>query len=270
MAFIKKAYMKAKKKAFGAKGFRGRYDPTRAGVKSLTNLAKDIKMIQSRLNVEKKFKNFDLQTGRVGQVNGNVAGFNCLDVTPSIEAGVANAQRIGDSLKFTGASFPIQFSSLTNTKNARKLRVMMFKVLNPNDNVTNEELVNDYFDANPLTNIRDFQSPRAYRTGKQDGIKLIRSQTYYLKSPPEGHDSEAIDFGEQSVTSIKFNVKLNDVIRYGNSGFNLPDGTQYFIAIFCDAGNASNTTTSTLDVPVKVTNSGVDIRMSARWWYVDN
>jgi len=261
---IKKTYMKLKKKAFGSKGVRGRYDPTRAGAKSLLNLYRDIKMIQSRLNVEKKSRTIDVETWRTGQVFASGQGFYSKDVTPNITQGTDSTQRIGNSLKLTGMNFPIQFNSMEQCRSARKLKVMLFRTTN--DAYTPATLIDDYYDPNPINGIRDMNSPRKYATTKQNGIKLIRSQIYHLKSPSVSVAGDT----DESCLSVNFAVKLQDVLRYDNSTAIQPDGLRYFIYVFCDAGNADGAVASSLDVPIKTPASGVDVRVAQKYWYVDN
>ena len=106
---IKKTYMKAKKKAYGEKGVKGRY--IRPGfTKGMGNLIKDVEMIKSRLNVEKKYNDVDVLTHYVGQCFVNTEGAYYQDVTPAISQGVGESQRVGNSLKMTGMTFPLQFN----------------------------------------------------------------------------------------------------------------------------------------------------------------
>ncbi len=83
---VKKTYMSAKRKAFGKGGVKGRYYRP-AAVKGLQNLAKDIDMIKSRLNAEKKQVEVDVTTSGLGQCSANADGGLVMDVTPIINAG---------------------------------------------------------------------------------------------------------------------------------------------------------------------------------------
>lgn len=264
---MKKTYMKAKKKVFGDKGFRGRYDPTRAGVKSLTNLAKDIKMIQERLNVEKNFKDTDLATVFVAQVDGNGEGAYCTEVTPVLPQGDGKGQRVGNSLKMTGMSFPIQFCGQANTLSGRRLRFTLIR--SRGKARTSAEVFTDLYDANPINGIaRDFNAPRKYTKG--DGLQVIRSQNYYLKPPALDGGSQGVTDTEFSQLTVKFNVKLQDTLRYDSDATTDPDNIRYFVLIQTDLGNKSGSTVSTLDIPVTSLASGVLCRFASRAWYCDN
>ena len=166
---IKKTYMKAKKKAYGSKGVKGRY--IRPGfTKGMGNLIKDVEMIKSRLNVEKKHKETDVDTFSVGQVNGaSTEGSEVREVTPLITGGIDSDERIGRSLKLTGLSFPMSFTQQLGCLGDRKVRVTLLRVRSADGGVTGQEARDTVWDQNPLTTMRDFNCPRAYRNSKKDG-----------------------------------------------------------------------------------------------------
>ena len=265
----KKTYMSAKKKAFGDRGVKGRYYRVGA-VKGLQNLAKDVEMIKSRLNVEKKHKDVDVVTNTVGQVNQNGDGIFQVDVTPSISQGTDSDERVGNSLKLTGMSLPIQFAQQVNTLGDRKVRISLLRVKSADEGVTGGEAANQVWDTNPLTGVRDYDAPRAYRNSKNDGIAVVRQMTCYVKGPAlETGSDGAISNREMNVKNIKFNVKLQDLLRYAASGDATPDGLRYYLIIQCDAGNRSGSN-STLDVPITDNSSGLQVRVAQRNWWVDN
>jgi hypothetical protein len=151
-------------------------------------------------------------------------------------------------------------------RSARKIVVSLFRVSDNNNNTSAGDLINTYWDVNPLNNLRDTGAPRNYRHSKHDGVTLLRQKTYMLKPTQQNIGP---DLTEQSHFTAKFNVKLQDVLRYAANGDSTPDGSRYFMVFQCDAGNLS-TTTSTLDVPITTGNTGVALRLSQRSWYVDN
>lgn len=226
--------------------------------------------MSSRLNVEKKYKDRDVNTGSFGQANGNANGIYMQDVTPNLSQGTGSAERVGNSIKLTGLSFPVQFSGQAHTFTARKIKMMLFRVSSANNSVTLTDTINDYFDVNPLTGIIDYNSPKAYRSHKHDGIKLVRQKIYNL---PAVHstlagDDDSASAEERAGFSAKFNVKLDDVLRFNDNTDVLPDGTRYYLYFICDKGTV--TTTSTLDIPIPSYDTGVIFRLSQRSWWVDN
>ena len=265
----KKTYMSAKKKAFGSRGVKGRYYRVGA-VKGLQNLAKDVEMIKSRLNVEKKHKDADINTGTMGQVYENADGVYHQDVTPSISQGTDQDQRIGNSLKLTGLTIPIQFTQQINTLGDRKVRITLLRVRSADEGVTLGEAFSQVWDTNPLTGVRDYDAPRAYRNSKSDGISVIRQMTCFVKGPHlETGDTGSIGNREMNVKNIRFSVKLQDILRYEQAGHSSPDGVRYYLVIQADAGNHSGTN-STLDIPITDNSSGLQVRVATRAWWVDN
>jgi hypothetical protein len=261
--YAKKAY----KKVYGSRKFSGAVKKTTEVAKDVAALTGSVAMIMARLNVEKNYVDTDVATGSIGQVNINAEGAYKTDITPSISQGDGQGNRHGNSLKMTGISIPFQISSKSNCAGARRLRVSLLKVKSADNGITATEAFEHYWDTNPLTGVRDFNAPRNYRSGAHDGITCVRSQNYVLPGPTL-QSGTAID-AEKAVLTRKFNVKLQDIFRYDANGDALPTGIRYILVIQADAGNAG-TSTSTLDVPITDSNSGMDFRVSQRSWYVDN
>ena len=241
-------------------------------------LSRDIALIKGMaavgvkgLNSEKKYKDRDVINGHFGQVNNDANGIYMIDVTPDISQGLDGDERIGNSLKLTGMSFPIQFDGMGLTLSTRKIKVMLVKVNSADNGVTETEAINDLYDVNPINGIIDMNSPRAYRSHKHDGVKVIRSKTYTLKALNHtlvGNDDNT-DQLEASSFMAKFNVKLNEIMRYNAGTDTKPDGCRYYMYFLTDKGNVGGSN-STLDVPITVTQSGVQFRLAQRSWWVDN
>ena len=258
--------------------WKSRFRRGRAALKTSAQIATDVAKLSasvaylgSRLNAEQKYKDRDIVTGHFGQVNADANGIYMIDITPSISQGTDSDERIGNSLKLTGLSMPIQFDGMTETISARKIRVMLFAVKSADNGVTATEALSDYFDVNPINGIIDMNSPKAYRRHTHDGVKLIRSKTYTLPAVNTvnyGNDDDVND-EEKSSFMAKFNVKLGDILRYNASGDALPDGTRYYMYFFADKGNVG-TSNSSLDVPLKNLNTGVGFKLGQRAWWVDN
>lgn len=270
--YTKKYVPKKKQSKFQRYARKGRkvLKTTAQVAADVARLAVAVGYMSSRLNVEKKYKDEDVNTGSFGQANGNANGIYMQDVTPAMTQGTGSAQRVGNSIKLTGLSFPVQFSGQSHTFTARKIKMMLFRVSSANNSVTLTDTISDYFDVNPLNGIIDYNSPKAYRSHKHDGIKLIRQKVYSLPAVPTtlvGADDEA-NAEERSGFSTKFNVKLDDVLRFNSNGDILPDGTKYYMFFFADKGTVANA--STLDIPIPSIDSGVQFRLSQRSWWVDN
>lgn len=267
--FRKKAY-KVEQKIFGKGGVKTRYGIGKGkGGFKFAKLAADLEMVKNRLNVEKKDIRSDVATFDFGQVNVNSEGAAVLDMTQAINQGIGETQRIGNSLKVTGMSIPIQFSGQTLTLSGRKIRITMLKVKSADDGVSGTEAFEKVWEVNPLTGVRDYNAPRAYRNSKTDGISIVRSMTTYLAPPTVDNGSLGADAAERSQRCITMNLKLNDIWRYNTNADILPGGLKYYLVIQTDVGNMSGTV-STADVPVQSAYSGLVGRVYQRTWFVDN
>lgn len=261
----RKTTKKIYKKVYGSRTVPQAVSATGKVARDVLALTKTVGMLASRLNVEKKNQTVDVITAQVGQVFDSSTGNLLADITPAIAQGVNSNQRIGNSLKMTGMNFPIQFSSQSSCFASRRIRVELFRVLDADNSVTASTIYNDYYDPNPLNGLRDMNAPLKYSSQKQNGIKRLRVAYYNLKSPQLSITGD----GETACLSVNFSVKLQDILRYDSGTNTQPDGTRYFIAFTCDAGNAG-TATSTADVPVKSSQTGVQVRLGQKYWWVDN
>jgi hypothetical protein len=266
---IKKAYMKGKKKAYGSKGVKGRY--VRPGfTKGMGNLIKDVEMIKSRLNVEKKHKEIDVTTRDIGQVDVNTDAAQLIDITPAISQGLGSDDRVGNSIKMTGLTLPMSFTQMGTCLGDRKVRITLLRVRSANNTVSGGDAFAQVWDTNPLNGLRDYDAPRAYRNSKTDGISVIRTMTCYVKGPQLDNGSPGTFDYERQIKNVRFSVKLDDVLRYEADADTAPDGVRYFIVFQCNAGNISTGSSSTRDIPVTSPDSGLKLRLGLRAWWVDN
>jgi len=272
----KKTARQVEKKVFGTGGFKRRYGigKGKGGIK-IDAIAKDLMMIKSRLNSEKKEKReVEITNGVVGQVFGDLNGYWFQDITPILGQGTGADERVGNSLKMTGCNLNFQFMGQQKTLTGRKLKIGLYRVrdpsLGPNDAST--DITADVFDANPLTGLFDYNAARAYRNSKNDGIACIREKTVYLPKIEQfgaATDLANLDY-EKAYKTLNFPVKLNDLFRYEQDNDNLPNGFRYVIIVRADVGNSGPTGSNIQNIPVSTSNSGVSFRMGQRWWYVDN
>jgi len=273
----KKTARQVEKKVFGTGGFKRRYGigKGKGGIK-LATIAKDLEMVKSRLNAEKKEKReVEITSGTVGQVFGDLNGYWFQDITPILGQGTGADERVGNSLKMTGCNLNFQFMGQTNTLTGRKLKIGLYRVrdpsLGPSDAST--DITYDVFDSNPLTGLADYNASRAYRNSKNDGIACIREKTVYLPKVEilnRGGTDAANQDVEKAYKTLNFPVKLNDLFRYEQDNDNLPNGFRYVILVRVDCGNSGSSTSNIQNIPVTTGHSGVTFRMGQRWWYVDN
>lgn len=250
-------FTKFRKKASTATKKRYGIGKGRGGFK-FTQVAKDLEMIKSRLNVEKKFVDQDLYNDQtVGQSNDESPGDWHVDLTPLVAQGVGESNRIGNSIKATGMVVRMNFRGQTNA-GKRVAKICIIRSLNEDSSP-----VADLWDPNPLTGFIDFHSPRNYASmrGKSSSHTVIATKYVKIAS---GND-------EDPVASLMLPVKLNDVIRYGSNSDNTPEDFRYHMVVFLDYGNkALSGTTSNLGCVIPTAASGVVFNQQVRLWYVDN
>ena len=178
--FRKKAY-KVEQKIFGKGGIKTRYGIGKGkGGFKFAKLAADLEMVKSRLNVEKKEVRSDVVTTNIGQVEANNDGAYIADLTQAINQGIGETQRIGNSLKCTGMSMPIQITQMPGCFLDGKVRMTLLRVKSADNGVTGTEAFEKVWETNPLSGVRDFNAPRAYRNSKTDGISVVRTMTCYI------------------------------------------------------------------------------------------
>lgn len=259
MAWTKKIKKTAGKVSTAAKKRYG-IGKGRGGFK-FSQVAKDLEMIKSRLNVEKKFVDRTDFEGSVGQVDGNALGYAVFDVSPIIAQGVGESYRVGNSIKATGMVLNLACRGQINA-HKRKLKIMLIRS-RTSDFLTSGTgpIMEDLFNANPLTGLIDYYSERNY-SGMKSPHKILA--TKYINVIPHNDSSTGFAAG-------KLAAKLNDIVRYDNDATLIPQDFQYWVVVMSDFGNRSLTTPSTnTGVLEQGAGSGVALRMSSRMWYVDN
>lgn len=272
----KKTARQVEKKVFGTGGFKRRYGIGKGkGGFKLATLAKDLEMVKSRLNAEKKeIREAEIIDGTVGQVFNDLNGYWFQDITPTLGQGTGADERIGNSLKMTGCNLNFQFIGQLSTFTGRKIKIGLYRVKDPSLGPTDAsaDITADVFDANPLTGLFDYNAAKAYRNSKNDGIACIREKTVYLPKVEilAGGSSNADVQAERAYKTVNFPVKLNDMLRYEQNNDNLPNGFRYVLLVRADCGNSGPTTSAIQNIPVQQNSTGVQMRMGQRWWYVDN
>ncbi|WP_445772286.1 hypothetical protein [Rheinheimera sp.] len=228
---------------------------------SLARIDKDVQMIKSRLNVEKKFKDGSITSGTCAQVNVNSAGYYTSTLTPLISLGTGENDRIGGSLKLTGLHVQLQLQGQAQAYQARRFKCCI--ISSTDTSVTNA--INDLWDVNPLTGNVDYYSNRNY-SNQPRAHKILR--TVYIRTPQKQIIATTPDVAPSMVK--KFGVKMQQITRFEGSS-NTPKDMNYFLVMFADNGNSHpSTTSSNSGVLCPIANSGTEVQEYFRWWYVDN
>lgn len=269
MSFFSKAKKYAKKatKAAGKRynvsyGRRG----LRMGKSSMSKIEKDVKMIKSRLNVEKKFVESAVSFGSCAQVNNLFEGYYSTPITPTIPKGTGESNRIGGSLKLTGMNMQIQFLGQKDLAQSRMMKIMIIRSTETNIGT----IVDDLFDDNPLTGFRDYYSNRNY-TNNPRAHQIIRTQ--YCKLPERQiylpGSSETFGESRSATKAIRVGLKMQQLARFEENS-DVPKDLNYFLVIFVDGGNKASIITTNPGIMSPTPNGGVDLQHYYRYWYVDN
>ena len=177
----------------------------RGGFK-ISKLAKDLEMVKSRLNVEKKYIDSDLvNDATVGQSNDEAYGYYLSDATPTIAQGVGESNRIGNSIKTTGMVVRLNFRGQTNA-GKRIAKVCLIRSKDALNTVNLNGTIGDLFDVNPLTGFVDFHSPRNYTgmRGKSATHQIVATRYVKIESQND----------EDPVGTLTMPIKLQDVLRF--------------------------------------------------------
>ena len=238
------------------------------GKLNVRRIAKDVAMVKSLINVEKKRNEWANAVGSptwVGQVNGNASGAQIVDITPIVTQGTSNNQRTGNVIKMT--SFYHRFQVLQQGNNTKQGKVIIEYWLVKGQNVpatsaTLEKLFNDnvfmpsapyYIDYNCSRNPDYFA----------DFIPLAK-KVVYMKADNTSADVVTSTF---AISRKKFNHH----IRYDPGTGNVISG-QIIMTLRADCGNRSSATayTDTGYIPESAINSGYGVQINFTNYYVDN
>lgn len=259
MAWTKKIKKTAGKVTTAAKKRYG-IGKGRGGFK-FTQVAKDLEMIKSRLNVEKNYTEQVYENFTVGASDINNPGWYGVDMGTliSIPQGDGKGQRVGLSCKATGLNVKLNLKGQINASK-RRFKIQIVRV--NNDRFSPGDLIAEMYDPNPLTGNVDFFSQRKYQDGNQRTFQVLR--THYGTIYPK------VDYST-GFADVNLGVKLNDKLRFNSDIDVNPNDTRYMMLIFLDYGNRNPTTPATdLGLLEQGAFTGVFGNWYARLWYVDN
>lgn len=234
---------------------------------TMSKLAKDVMMIKSQLNVEKKYVDTaESINGNVGQVRDNGDGYFAEVISPDIVQGVAEGQRVGNSIKATGLVLKFNMFKQPQAEGNRRLCIRVIKSLDPG--MSPAEIHAKLLDVNPFVPVRDYNSNLDYTQLKDGRIKVIAEKKVYFGQ--NGGDGLGTIPAETMTKSVTLPIKLDEVHRFSTNAQTQSDNIRYYLVITCDNGNAGGSSSSILGAYVTNPNSGIDFKCHSRFWYVDN
>lgn len=253
-------YKKYAKKA--VKYVKKRYTRKGAGYKSgirFNKLIQDVKLIKNSLNTEKKYIDGGGITSQpVGQQSVNTFGNAAYDITPIPVQGTAYNQRVGKSIKVVAMSLQYQLEQQSATSGPRRFKLFICKTNGSPQTYT--QIVTNFMDTNPITNVYDLMSNRDINYFKD--FTVLKTQNIYMKA-------DAVS-GQTQLTTGKCVMKMNHHVQFVDNSTTVSDG-QLFWYIVADAGNCGGTNTTTLtNIAIPAANTGASFQSYVRYWYVDN
>lgn len=250
--FAKKGAQAAKRRYFKGRGY---------SKPQFYQMARDLTKIKAALNTEKKsVSTIELTNTNIGQCNADAnTGQAIIDITPLIDQGVGYNERTGNSVKLVSMAVKGQVKQMTNTRHPMRIKVVYFKLRGIPEGASTIQSNNMLFDVNPITTVTDLQSDRNLNYFRQ--FQVLKTQYLYLPADPTN--------GERMIRNFSFVTKMNHHIKYNQDTNTITEG-QLLMAFYCDSGNVSTSTASTLNVPIQAVSSGATLQYHTKFFYVDN
>lgn len=252
----------------------------RRGVRGLRKMVGKLVEKKMEKSVEKKLVYNELYDQSVGQVNINSAGYLSFLTTPTPAQGTSQNQRIGNRIMLTGFHYNCMLIE-QSTKTQRTAK-FYWAIVNDRNNVNNvyttgnaSNPVQAMYNSNAFirtsggtdASIRAYGSPRNVNTMAR--FQILRSGGFTIPGDvvqagstfPISNRNKSWSFGK------KFKKPLE--IAFNSSGETVKN--ELFFVIFCDSGNISSSTNSTLTggVPDTSSESGWTFSMNETYYYTD-
>jgi len=270
MGFFRKA-KKTAGKAVKAVGKRYGVSYGRRGVKmgtqSIAKMARDLALVKKSLNVEKKFVDtLEEGAGSVGQVNDNFSGQSVVEITPFITQGVAESQRVGNSIKATGMVIKFSMIKQESAAGPRRMKIFIVRSLDPSLNAN--DIYGKLLDFNQFSGLKDYHSNLDYTQLKDGRMKIIAQRNVYMSE--DSQDAITNPTSERQTKALTIALKFNEVLRFASNSDAQPENVRYHMVMVADNGNKGFATSALVGIYVPQAQSGINYKMSTRMWYVDN
>lgn len=246
MAFLKKARRTYRKSGL-QKTYRKVRNMAKKRYSNRSNIAKDVAMLKSLVNVEKKRKDFTKTLQIFGQRNGSNDALHHEQINPVVPQGLTGATRNGNSIKLVSGCLDLQIAQQGNNFNDMKIKLWL--VCRPDNagGYSSDVTANQFLETNPFSTFRDFYSNRdAEYFGE---FRVIKSLTMTLKA-------DTISTGT-SYLQKKIPLKFNHHMKYNNDGSTVTTKNAMYLLVTASDGDTSNAT-------------GCTIVYNMRWYYTDN
>lgn len=239
---------------------------TRKGNLNVSQIAKDVMMLKSVINSEKKRTTLGAGSFEsahfCGQVNGSSSGHQILDISPSsIAQGTDYNQRTGNSIKLHSLVIKGQFIQMTNT--SQKVRVSVDIFMRKTDVASPAKLLAEVYSLNPFpsTPVLDYHSVR--NPDFYGDYMLLASRRLYVASDTVSPQTNAC---VNYTIPIKFGPKVH--AKWTTAG--AYESVQIFYVVRLDSGNQASTASSIVNIPTGVAETGLFHVNQWQYFYYDN
>lgn len=248
--------------------------------KNIKKLVSDAVASKLSKTLEKKFVYQELYDQEVGQISINSAGYLSFLTTPYPSQGTSQNQRVGNKISITGFHYNCMLKEQsTNTSKTTHFYYALVNDRNNYDNVYTtgnaDNPVQAMFKSNSFirtageadAGIRTYGSPRNENT--MGRFQVLRSGSFRIApdmiSPLSTHPPS------NRVKSWSFGKKFKKPLEITYDSTSASVNNELFMVIFCDTGNISTTTDSTLKggVPDLTQESGWVFAMNETIYYTD-
>jgi len=247
----KRYYKRAKRVAGKVKRFADKVNNNKyvKGAATLYSLGQKVAMLSHLVNIEKK--RYDkTQTNAIAFAQSNTVGvsgnFNDI-ISPKPDEGVAQGQRIGQSIKVVSGCLDIQFTQQSSTVNALKIKWFIVKRADNSSSYSSALSIIQFFEVNPFSGVIDYYSARDPEYFS--AFKVVKTGTVVL-----GQDQITSGI---AIKQIKVPLKFNDHLKFPTDASIVTTKNQYYLFIVCSGGDT-------------FLNTGATVQYNMRWYYTDN
>lgn len=235
---------------------------------NLGNITKDVMLLKSIINAEKKHDINTVNTQLVGQVNENGGAYLIYDMTPNPVHSFTSEGRMGNSIKLMSAYCRFQLWGQGNNQKQTTIRYHLVEVKG-RPYTTIADAATDFLDNSPFVtgstsaildnfskrNQSRYSNFRVHRTGK---IKLDRREVAGSTTT------------QTHVLKHRYNKGKGHHIKWAINSTDLTSG-QIFLLITTDNGNTHATNVSTCGGIVEsAAATGVAVNYTMNQYYFDN
>jgi hypothetical protein len=222
----------------------------------IDNVVKDVKMLKSLINVEKKTANKNnygsvINVAQYSNASGATAttGAQIIDITPTIAQGITNTTRNGNSIKLTTACFNLQAKQMLNTTNAVSCKYSIVMIPDNSNPSSEADILTQYYENNGFTGIVDSYSNRDSEFYTK--FRVLKSGTFRVSGDTLG--------SQNNVKQLKCPMKLGFHQKYNTDASTVTTKNRILLIVTGDTGSVHGTL-----------QTGLSLQYSINYWYTDN